>query len=206
MKKSELERMRKYFDAEERLRERVLEGSRSVVRASARAISAIHRRDFVSAKKMLAQARMGLAELRRAVKLSPAWRESGLVQAAEQEYCEAALLNGLVKRGKLFGPEELRIPHKPYLAALADVGGELRRHALDLIRADDVVGAERALGVMEEIYEVLASFDYPEAILPGLRRRRDVLRGILERTRGDLTIAIRQQRLERALKKAKRRG
>ena len=206
MKKSEIERIRGYLDAEEELRERVLEGSRSVVRASARAIVAIHRGDLASAKEMLAQARAGLVKLRKAVKLSPAFIESGLVQSAEQEYCEAALLQWLVERGRLLGPGELKIPYKPYLAALADVGGELRRRALDLIRADDVAGAERALGVMEEIYEVLTSFDYPEAILPGLRRRRDVLRGVLERTRGDLTIAIRQQRLERALRRAKRGG
>ena len=196
--------MRRYLDAEEKLRERVLEGSRSIVRTSARAISAIHRGDLVSSKRMLAQARARLAELRSAVKSSPVFKESGLVQAAEQEYCEAVLLEGLVKRGKLFGPEELKIPYKPYLAALADVGGELRRRALDLIRADDIAGAERALDVMGEIYEVLGSFDYPDAILPGLRRKRDVLRGVLERTRGDLTVAIRQQKLERALRRAER--
>jgi len=197
--------MHRYFDDEERLRERVLEGSRSVVRASARAIAAIHRGDLTSAEKMLAQAREGLAELGKAVKPSPAFGESGLVQAAQQEYCEAVLLLGLVRRDRLLEPGELKIPYKPYLAALGDVGGELRRRALDLIRADDVAGAEKALGVMEEIYEVLMGFDYPEAILPGLRRKRDVLRGVLERTRGDLTVAIRQQKLERALKRAERR-
>lgn len=204
MAKEIVERMRRHFDAQEELRERVLDLSRKVIRASARAITAMHRGDSKTVKGMLAEAQAGLVELKKVTKSDPSWMESGIVYSAQQEYGEAMIVQGLIKRGKLLTPEELKIPFQPYLNALADVAGELRRRALDLIRADDVAGAERMLKTMEDVHELLMSFDYPDAILPGMKRRQDMVRGVLEKTRGDLTTALRQQKLERALERAKR--
>jgi translin len=197
--------MRRYFDAQEELREKVLELSREVIRASSRAIAAMHRRDLVTVRKEMSRANSSLSALAKAAKKDPAWMESGLVQSAYQEYCEAKIVQALLKQGKLLKPEELKAPYKAYLGGLADAAGELRRYVLDSIRADRVDAAERTLGQMEDIYELLMSFDYPDAILPGMRRRQDMVRGVLEKTRGDLTTALRQQKLERALERAKRR-
>ena len=204
MTKEIVDRMRKHFDEQERLRERVLDSSRQVVRSAARAIAAMHRKDRTKVGEMLAQARAGLAGLADAIKAEPQLAESGTIQTAYREYCEAALLQALISEGRLLEPEELDVPYKPYLAALADATGELRRHVLDLIRADEVTNAERTLGLMEDIFELLMGFDYPDAIIPGMKRRQDMVRRTLERTRGDLTIALRQQKLEKALKRAER--
>jgi len=198
-----LERMRKHFDAQGELRERVLDASREVIRASARAIAATHRGDRSSADELLTNARDALATLTEAVKAEPHLADSGIILSAYQEYGEALVVQALIRDGKLLTPEELSIPYKPYLAALADAAGELRRHTLDLIRADEVDRAEQALKFMEEIFELLMEFDYPDAILPGMKRRQDMVRRVLEKTRGDLTIALRQQRLERALERVK---
>ena len=195
--------MRKHFNAQGELRERVLDASREVIRASARAIAATHRGDRSSADELLTNARDALATLTEAVKAEPHLADSGIILAAYQEYGEAMLVRALIRDGKLLTPEELSIPYKPYLAALADAAGELRRHALDLIRADEVDRAEQTLKLMEEIFELLMEFDYPDAILPGMKRRQDMVRRVLEKTRGDLTIALRQQRLERALERVK---
>jgi len=199
-----INRMRKHFDAQEELRERMLEFSREVIRASSRAIAAMHRGDSITVRKALSQANSALASLVRAARRDPAWMDSGIVQSAYQEYCEARLVRALLKQGKLLRPEELKVPYKAYLGGLADAAGELRRYVLDSIRADGVDAAERTLKQMEDIYELLMSFDYPDAILPGMRRRQDMVRGVLEKTRGDLTTALRQQKLERALERAKR--
>ncbi len=199
-----LQRMRKHFDAQEELREKVLDVSREVIRLSARAIAATHREDQSSADEFLAKARDTLATLTEAVKAEPHLANSGIILAAYQEYGEATLVRALIRDGKLLTPEELSIPYKPYLAALADTVGELRRHALDLIRADKVGRAEQALKLMEEIFELLMEFDYPDAILPGMKRKQDMVRRVIEHTRGDLTIAIRQRKLERTLKRAER--
>jgi translin len=204
MMKGIVERMRRYFDAQEELRERVLEGSRQVVRHSAKAIAAMHRGDLPSAEEMLKHARAGIASLEEAIKAEPYLAESGTVLAAFQEYCEAAVMHAFLERGEIPEPEEVGIPYKAYLAALADVAGELRRRALDLIRANEVQAAERVLERMEGILELLMEFDYPDAVLPGMKRRQDMVRRMVEKTRGDVTMAIRQQRLEDALRRAER--
>ena len=204
--KETLEKMREYFDAQEGLRERILDASREIIRASAKAIAATHRGEGSNAAELLARARDGLAKLAEAVKAEPSLADSGTVHAAQQEYCEAALVQALVRGEKLLAPEDLGIPYKPYLAALADVAGELRRYALDSIRVNEVGRAEQALKHMEEIFELLMEFDYPDAILPGMKRRQDAVRQSIERTRGDLTLALRQQKLEQALGRAERGG
>jgi translin len=199
-----LERMRKHFDAQEKIREEVLDASREVIRSSARAIAAVHRNDRTDSDEMFAKARETLATLADAVKAEPHLTDSGTIISAYQEYCEAALVRVLIWGGKLLTAEELDVSYKAYLAALADVTGELRRHALDMIRADDVSEAERMLKLMEEIFEIMMEFDYPDVVLPGMRRRQDMVRRIIEITRGDLTTAIRQQKLENELKRAEK--
>jgi len=202
--KEMLERMRKHFDAQEKIREEVLDASREVIRSSARAIAAVHRNDRTDSDEMFAKARETLATLADAVKAEPHLADSGTIISAYQEYCEAALVRVLIWGGKLLTAEELDVSYKAYLAALADVTGELRRHALDMIRADDVSEAERMLKLMEKIFEIMMEFDYPDVVLPGMRRRQDMVRRIIEITRGDLTTAIRQQKLENELKRAER--
>lgn len=199
--KDVLEQMRKHFDSQAELRERALEASRATVRASARAIVATHRGDHPDADKFITEAKGSLAALAKVVEAEPHMAESGIVLSAQQEYAEAELVRALIRDGKLPEPEELETPYKPYLAALADAAGELRRHVLDSIRANEVERAEQMLKLMEQIFELLMEFDYADAVLPGMKRRQDMVRRVLERTRGDLTIALRQQRLERALKK-----
>jgi translin len=199
-----LERMRKHFDAQEKMREEVLDASREVIRSSARTIAAVHRNDKTDSDEMFSKAREKLVTLAEAVKAEPHLADSGTIISAYQEYAEAALVRALIWGGKLLAAEELDVSYKAYLAALADVTGELRRHALDMIRADDVSEAERMLKLMEEIFEMMMEFDYPDVVLPGMRRRQDMVRRIIEITRGDLTTAIRQQKLENELKRAER--
>ena len=87
----------------------------------------------------------------------------------------------------------------PYLHGLAETIGELRRHLLDTLRHGEVERCETLLGQMDDIYSLLVTVDYPDAMTANLRRATDVARGILERTRGDLTISAQQQRLARRL-------
>lgn len=198
MKKT-LERMLKHFDAQAELRERALDASRAAIRASARAIAATHRGDKQSAEKFSSDAKSAIAALAEITKAEPHMADSGIVLSAQQEYAEAELVKALIKENKILDSDELGVSYKAYLAALADAAGELRRYILDSIRANEVERAEGMLKLMEEIFELLMEFDYADAIIPGMKRRQDMVRRVLERTRGDLTIALRQQRLERAL-------
>lgn len=196
-----VEQIRGYLDQQEKIREDIMEISRKVIRLSSRAIAAIHRREDEKAHEMLAKASGELATLSEKIRDQPHLFESGLVMSAQQEYGEASIFQSLVTQGKLLTPEEVGIPYKPYLFAVSDLSGEIRRYALDSIRGNDVKTAERMLSLLEDIFTFLMEFDYPDAILPGMKRRQDMVRKILELTRGDVTLAVRQLRLENALKR-----
>jgi len=193
------------LDAQEEVRERVLEASRRVVRNSARAMAALHRRDQATLEQTLEEARSGVKVLSEVVGENPRLEDYGPISTAYREFAEVKLVQALADGQEFPGPEELGVPYKPYLTALGDAVGELRRHALDLIRADEVAEAEQTLKRMEEIFDLLMEFDYPNSILPGVRHRRDVARRVLENTRGDITTALRQRKLEEALRRAERK-
>ena len=129
----------------------------------------------------------------------------GYIEDSLKEYTEAAVTLALIEGRPMPTASELGIGAAPYLGGLADTVGELRRFILDALRTDDFSRCEELLDVMDEIYTVLVTMDYPDAVTRGLRRSTDMVRGILERTRGDLTVALRQQRLEERLAEARKR-
>jgi len=195
-----LKEMRGHFDSQVELREKVSEASRGTIRSSSRSISAIHRGDKRESQKFLKDAKARIAVMMKLAREDQELATSGMVFSAQQEYAEAELVRALALKGKLLTPDEIGIPYKPYLSALADTAGELRRMVLDSMRGGDLRKAEKALGAMDEIFELMMEFDYTDSVLPGMRRRQDTVRQILEKTRGDLTLALRQERLERALR------
>jgi len=131
------------------------------------------------------------------------------VEHAQQEFAEASILSGLLREEEkpetLPSPEALGIGYAAYLNGLGDVVGELRRHVLDLIRTEALEKAEVFLGIMENIHAVLMDFDYPDAITRGLRRKTDVARSLIEKTRGDLINAVQQKKLETAMRELESR-
>jgi len=124
---------------------------------------------------------------------------AGYTQDALKEFAEASMTYALITNGPLPTPEELGVPPAPYLNGLAEAMGEVRRYVLDIMRRGEIDRCEQMLQIMEEVYGVLVTVDYPAALTRGLRRTTDMVRGVLERTRGDLTVAVRQEALQRAL-------
>jgi translin len=105
----------------------------------------------------------------------------------------------LIQNKPLLTPQELNVAVNTYLNGLAEVVGELRRRIMDILRHGYSKEAERLLGYMDEIYSVLVTMDYPDAITNGLRRQTDLARGIIEKTRGDVTFSLRGEHLEQAI-------
>jgi translin len=192
--------MRVTFDALDHAREQAYVLSRQVVRASSVAIKHAHRQEMEQARVQLTEARRLTHEMLGAVADAPELRFGGFVHDSEKEYCEAAMVLAALNAEPLPTPEELGVYPAAWLNGLAEVVGELRRHVLDLIRLDQAASAEEYLGAMESIYQTILSFDYPNAISQGLRGRSDAARGLIERTRGDLTNALQATRLERSMK------
>ena len=187
------------LDAKNAARERALPAARRSIRASANAIRAIHRLEFDTAKLLIADSRAALDEGLGAVEGHADIRHAGYLQDAQKEYAEANLTLALVTGTDLPGPTDLAVEDAPYLGGVSDAIGEGRRRLLDLLRTGDVERAESLLAAMEEMYGVLVTMDYPDAITMNLRRATDVSRSLIEKTRGDLSISVVQKDLRDAL-------
>ena len=195
------ERIRQDFDARTLARDQALTQTRTLTRHCANAIRAVHRSDFETAQVDLDAARQLAEYLRAELTAYPDLYYAGYTQDALKEYAEASIVYALISNHELPTPEEIGMESATYLKGLAEPGGELRRRCLDILRHGYSDEAERLLGYMDDIYAILVTMDYPDAITGGLRRLTDIVRSINERTRGDMTISLRQEHLEASLKR-----
>jgi len=193
------EKIRKVFDAKDAAREKGLSISREVIRNSANAIRAVHRGEYEDAAALMDQNADLLRAADEALNEYPDVYYAGFLQDGQKEYAEARQTYALIRGEPLPDPDDLGVGYPAYLNGLGEAVGELRRHALDRIRHNELEWGEGILAAMDEVYYALVSFDYPTAISGGLKRTADVTRSLIERTRGDITNAMRQQRLERGL-------
>lgn len=193
------EKIRRSLEAKNEAREKALAHSRSLIHCCALSIRAVHRGQSEEAVDLLATARATAAELKEAVADYPDLYHAGYTQDALKELAEAAITYALINGKSLPTPEELGVSYAAYLNGLGEAVGELRRHILDLIRQGRMERGEDLLSIMDDIYGVLVTMDFPDAITRGLRRTTDMVRGVMERTRGDLTVAMRQDKMQEAL-------
>jgi len=193
------ERIYQNFEARNLARDKALLRSRKLIRHCANSIRATHRLEFDTAVELIRAAEEIAISLVSDLQAYPDLYYAGYTQDAMKEYAEANITYAFVKGNSLPDPEELGVEYPAYLGGLAEAVGELRRHTLDLMRRGDTQRAEELLGIMDEVYDVLVTFDFPDAITRGLRRQTDMVRGVTERTRGELTVTMRQGALRRAL-------
>ncbi|MHB1131703.1 MAG: haloacid dehalogenase [Chloroflexota bacterium] len=188
-----------HFRTKNVAREESLALSREALRSSANAVRAVHRGEFERARELLSAANDALRRAAAALTQHPDVLYAGYVQDAQKEYAEATATYAIVRGEPLPGPDQLSVSWQAYLNGLGEAAMELRRYILDQLRRGTVGRGEELLGAMDGVYELLATIDYPDAMTGGLRRTADALRGTLERTRGDLTMALRQHELSRRL-------
>ena len=195
------DQIRKVFDARTTARDQALAQARQLTRACSLAIRAVHRDDADTMKTHLEEARQLADTLRSSLAQFPDLFYAGYTQDALKEFVEANVTCSLIRNEPLQTPEDLLVEPSTYLNGLAEVVGELRRRTLDILRHGYSTEAERLLGYMDEIYSVLVTMDYPDAITNGLRRQTDLARSIIEKTRGDITFSLRGEHLEQAIGK-----
>lgn len=193
------EQIHRDFEARTAVRDQALALSRQLTRHCAHTVRAIHRGERAEAEALLAQARQVVQEIRVALADYPDLFYAGYTQDALKEFAEASITLALIADEGLPTPEELGLESVAYIRGLAETVGELRRRCLDVLRHGYSAEAERLLGYMDEIYTVLVTMDYPDAVTGGLRRLTDIARSLLERTRGDLTLTLRQDMLARQM-------
>ena len=193
------ERIITYLDGKNAARDLALQRSRTMIRHCATAIRAAHRDERDLSQEHLEQARQIKEALSEELQAYPDLYHAGYTQDAFKEYAEASIVNALFSGEPLPDPDELNMEYAAYLGGLGEATGELRRRTLDILRHSKSEEAERLLQMMDEIYGLRVTVDFPDAITGKLRRLTDVVRGIVERTRGDLTTSLRQDDLKSAL-------
>jgi translin len=192
----------KDFEARTLARDNALTQARSLTRHAANAIRAIHRSEKELAHEHLSEAKAIVGKLRNDLRDFPDLYHAGYTQDAIKEYCEATLTCAFIEGEVIPTPAEMDVPYSTYLRGMAETPGELRRRCMDILRMGYSDDAENLLGQMDDIYSILITMDYPDAVTNGLRRQTDLLRGIVERTRADLTLSLREEKLKSMLQKA----
>jgi translin len=187
------ERIRQELAAKDAARERVLPRCRDVIRHCSQAIRAVHRQEFNKAQELLKSARSLLAEAGRACSEHDELGYAGFVRDAQKEFAEGNITLALVTGKPMPTPDELDVDSTSYLKGMGEAVGELRRYLLDSMRRGDLSQGETLLTAMDDIYNTLVTMDFPDAITGGLRHTTDMVRGVLERTRSDLTLAMGQK-------------
>ena len=193
-------KLRPYFAAEDEAREKALRSCRQVIRHSADAIRAVHRQEPGRARQLLDSARELVRELSHDLARHGKLLHSGFIHDAQKEFAEGSITLALIAGNDLPTPKALGVSYAAYLDGLGESVGELRRYILDSLRRDDFSRCEELLILMDEIYGILITMDFPELLAHGLRRTTDTIRAIIERTRGDLTVSLRQKHLETKLR------
>jgi translin len=187
------------------VREQVIGASRALIRQCANSIRAAHRDEFAEAEALLGEAGATAARIGAVTAGSPEIRFAGYTQDALKEYAEARLVLAFLAGREAPTAEALGVEAAPYLNGLAEAASELRRAILDGLRRGETARGEALLQLMDDVYSALVTVDYPDAITGGLRRTTDALRAVLERTRGDMTAALRQDQLTAAMRELERR-
>jgi translin len=190
------------LDGLNKAREAGLSACRSVIRSSSSAIRAVHLRQPEVVAARTAEAAAALHAARNALAPYPAIYHAGFLHDAAKEYVEARATAALVAGDPVQGPDDLGVEPAAWLNGVAEAASELRRHALDRLREGRLDVAESLLNRMDAVFAELVAIDLPDAVTGGLRRTLDALRAVIERTRGDITSAVLQHRLQQSLDRA----
>lgn len=190
-----IKKIDKQINNKDKIREQALKISREIIIRCRKAIQLIHRNLMDESQKYIKESSSKLAELYKLTKDHPDLYYSGFVENAAQEYAEAHCLFNIEKGTDLPDPDNLKTSYSSYLMGLCDVVGELRRAALDFILEGETTKANQYLVYMDKIYDSIMTFDYPSGLIP-IKRKQDVLRTLIDKTRGELAIAGFEQRID----------
>jgi translin len=195
------ESIRHSFTEKDTAREKALPLCREAIRHCSESIRAIHRQQFIEAQNSLAKAKALIDEGEATIRSCEELSNTAFFRDAQKEFSEGSITLAVVTGNPIPAPETLAVDSAAYLNGMGEVVGELRRYLLDGLRKGNLSRAEELLSDMDSIYEILVTMDFPDAITGNLRRTTDMARGILEKTRSDLTLSLQQKRLEERLDK-----
>jgi len=190
-----VDKIEKNIDSKDKVREQALKTSREIIIGCRKAIQLIHQESIKDANKNIKNASVKLQKLYNITEGHPDLYHAGFVENAAQELVEAYCFFNVMKGKDLPDPDEIKTTYSSYLLGLCDLVGELRRTSLDSIRGGKPKKADNYLDMMEDIYNVIIRFDYPSGLIP-IKKKQDMVRGLIEKTRGELAVASCERRIE----------
>ncbi len=193
------DQIRTSFTNKDTVREKVLPLCRDAIRCCSQSIRAVHRQEFERAGELLVSARGLINNACAEASTCEDFGLGGYIRDAQKEYAEASLTLAIVTRKELPAPADLRVADSSYLNGMGEAAGELRRYLLDSMRRGDISRGDELLSAMDDIYSVMVTMDFPDAITGSLRRTTDMVRGVLEKTRSDLALVVTQDNLRQRL-------
>ena len=177
------------LEKEDSAREEALKLTREIGRLAADSIKKIHQGSYEKAEEEIKEALKLLERTRTLLKPFPEVMYAGFLHSSEKELAEALITLSIIRDKHIPEPDGYKFDYKSYLHGLCESTGEIRRHILDEIRKGRVEECEKFLDIMDEIYFFLLNFQFTDAITRSLRRQVDYVRGILEKTRSEVTMA-----------------
>ena len=171
----------------EKKRTSAIDSSRIITRKTKNMIHAIHvGEDYAPMEKELVTDKESLF---RDVGDEPSVLCSAVVQDALGEYAEAFIFAAIVKGDEIPSFDSLGISPQSWVMGLTDSIGEVRRMILTYLIDGRIDDARALFERMETVGDDVLGFDVPDAIAP-IRRKQDVARSIIEKTRSDITNAV----------------
>jgi translin len=198
--RSILKEVKKKLAQQDGVRENAQQNMRKATSLSKQSILLMHQKKYVKARKLIENTKEIISKLQDSAKKSPRIIHCGMFSVALQEYAEANIFLGLIQGARFVTPDEIKVPAVDYILGLADVIGEYRRLVLDVLREGNAEKGKDCLQTMDKIYIELMAMDEAYMLVPGLRRKCDLARRIIETTRGDVTQEVRRKSLEDYLK------
>lgn len=177
------------LESQHNAREQMLVSSRKVIQLASKSIRCTHRGEFDLAQELNIQGRQLLDGCETSMQEFPGIAANSIFYDAQKEYVEACVTVALIKRADVPTRQVLNVEPAAYINGIIEAASELRRSVLDLLRNDEIDRASDLLEVMDSVYTMAVSIDFPDALTHGLRRTTDAYRAVLERTRGDVTTA-----------------
>ena len=183
------------------VREVAIKSARVITRMSSQSIIMMHRREDES--EIIRKLKEEVWHLKSLLTNQyPDLLYSGFVQNAFQEYCESQIFRAIIQGKPIPSHKDLGMNPEAYLMGMGDVVGELRREVLESIKTENFERAEEYLKIMEEIYEMLMRFNYPSGLVP-LKPKQDTARVLIEKTRGELTMALMTEKIVKKMENKK---
>jgi len=173
---------RKFKDIEER-RNTIIKGTRDATILCSKAIVSIHSHkknesieNIDKAKKLLQQfKKMGKDDLQR------------YLYIAEQEFVEASSLFSIVENSSIPSMKTLEVSDISYVMGLLDCIGEIKRMIIDKIRIEGTSNVHSLFELMDKIYGIIYPLAVYDNLMPGLRKKLDVSRILIENVRAIIT-------------------